>query len=92
MTIGLVLMPDDIAKLLGGKPELTKLHNLDAENPIIEEIIVFAFRDMHEFRKAMEAAGFELRLTATEENPDASGDKTAAQRFTAPPVWKIPEN
>ena|SRR6185437_10023768 len=91
LTIGLVLMPADVAKLLGGDPELIKLHNLDAENPIIDDIIVFAFRDMQEFKKAMQAAGFELRLTLAEETakPSERGDK---QRFAAPPAWKIPEN
>lgn len=89
LTIGLVLLPEDIALLLSGQPQLTKLRDVDAENPIVADVILFAFRDLQEFQEAMQDAGLDARMIATTV-PDKPGEET--QRFKAPPVEKIKDN
>jgi hypothetical protein len=62
LTVGLVLLPDDIALLAKGQPQFTQLAEVGAENDVVESVGVYLFRDMHEFQEAMRAAGVEPRL------------------------------
>lgn len=87
LVVGLVLFPDDIGNLLSGTPELTTLDDIEAGNPVVESIVIHAFRDLGEFQDAMKQAGVDPRTIDIEPMPD--GSKLV---FRAPPKNKIGDN
>jgi hypothetical protein len=59
LILGLVILPADLARLLSGNPEFTRLADLGVDETGIESVGVYAFRDLGEFKDAMREAGVE---------------------------------
>lgn len=86
-TLGLVLMPADLAGLMNGDPLVIELSELSLEAKKLEVISLYFFRDAAEFKDALKEAGVDLRMIGTETAADGS-----KQTFVAPPRNKIREN
>jgi orotate phosphoribosyltransferase len=82
LTIGLVLLPEDLAELMTGKAQLTLMDEIEAVSAPVEMVAIYFFRDLVEFQQAMQEAGVEPRFVASE----------GKQKFVAPPIEKIGEN
>jgi hypothetical protein len=82
LTIGLVLMPQDVAQMMAGVAQLVTTEEIDIEDDKVEMIAVYFFRDLVEFQQAMREAGVEPRMVASE----------GKQKFVAPPLDKIGGN
>lgn len=82
LTIGLVLLPEDLSDLMSGRAQLTLLEDIEAADAEVEMVAVYFFRDLMEFQQAMREAGVEPRFVANE----------GKQKFVAPPLDKIGGN
>jgi len=87
LVLGLVLLPADLARLLAGNPEFTMLADVGAENPVVESVGVYSFRDLEEFRDAMREAGVDPRMIATSHN-----EFGALEKFMSTPKNKVRSN
>jgi hypothetical protein len=65
LLLGIVLLPADVAGLLGGFSDKTSLEKIGVDDPVLDGVAVYFFRDEKEFQDAMREAGVEQAMLET---------------------------
>ena len=65
ITLGLVLTPADLSRIMSGEPEFCVLEDVGLEHPLFEQVGVYFFRDTEELNKALTEAGLDPRIVHT---------------------------